>query len=255
MSDCRVISFGLQKGGVAKTCSVYNIASVKASQGAHVLMVDLDPQASLSIISGIEPGEDRLEGHSTCDLFEKKSDPLDAVFHVDPSGLENLYIVPSDIDLAETEKDLLLRMNGEVKLKKALDKIRQNFDFIFIDCPPQLGQLTINALVATDEIVIPCKTDYVSYRGLQAFLNTVNQIIEEEMNPNIKIDGIIGTFFEENVKDQRTVLDMLSEKGTILGTVRKSADINRHAVEGKPVVLAMPNSKVAHEYVDIANKI
>lgn len=255
MSECKIVSLALQKGGCSKSCSTYNLSALKAQEEKKVLMCDLDPQASLTIMTGIEPGEDRLEGHSTCDLFDTKLNPLDAVFHVDPSGLEDLYIVPSDISLAETEKDLILRMNGEVKLKKNLDKIRQYFDYIFIDCPPQLGLLTINALVASDEIIIPCKTDYVSYRGVQAFMNTVQQIIDEDMNDSLKIDGIIGTFYEANVKDQRTVLDMLSKKAPILGTVRKSADINRHTVEGKPVVLAMPTSKVAEEYKVIASKI
>lgn len=255
MQECRIISLALQKGGCSKSCSTYNLAALKAQEGKRVLMVDLDPQASLTIMTGIEPGEDRLEGHSTCDLFDAKKDPIDSIFHVDPSGLEDLYIVPSDISLAETEKELILRMNGEVKLKKALDKIRQYFDMIFVDCPPQLGLLTINAMVASDEIVIPCKTDYVSYRGVQALLNTVQQIMDEDMNDHLRVDGIIGTFYEANVKDQRTVLDMLAEKEPILGTIRKSADINRHTVEGKPVVLAMPSSKVAEEYKMIAEKL
>lgn len=252
----KCISLINQKGGVAKTTSTYNLAAAKAldlSDG-KILMVDLDPQASLTIAVGIEPGEERLEGHSTCDLFDTQIDPLDAVFSVKSSGLENLYIIPSDITLAETEVKLVTKMYGaESVLKKAIKKLEPYFDYIFIDCPPQLGRLTINALVAASEVIIPCPADYLPYRGLQALLNTVNEITE--VNPELKVDGIIVTMYESHIKDQKSIYDMLADKSNILGTVRKSTDVKRNTVTGVPVVLAMPNAKTAIEYKEIAKRI
>lgn len=256
MKTCKCISVINQKGGVGKTTSVYNLAALKACQDAdsRILMIDLDPQASLTISAGIEPGEERLQGHSTCDLFESGKDPLDAVFTVTAAKLDNLYIIPSDITLAETEIKLITKLYGaEGVLKKAVDKLRPYFDFIFIDCPPQLGRLTINALIACDSVIIPCPADYLPYRGMQALLRTIREL--KEININLQVDGIIVTLYESNVKDQRTIYGMLSALAPILGTVRKATDIKRNVVGGLPVVLAIPDAKVSTEYAVIAGKI
>lgn len=253
----KCISLINQKGGVAKTTSTYNLAAAKALEmpDEKILMIDLDPQASLTIAAGIEPNEERLEGHSTCDLFNLQMDPLDAVFSVKTSGLDNLYIVPSDIVLAETEIKLVTKMYGaESVLKKAIQRLEPYFDYIFIDCPPQLGRLTINALVASTSVIIPCPADYLPYRGLQALLNTIEEI-KEETNSDLKVEGIIVTMYETHIKDQRSIYELLEEKVGILGTVRKSTDVKRNTVAGVPVVLAMPNVKTAVEYREIAKKI
>lgn len=253
----KCISLINQKGGVAKTTSTYNLAAAKALEmpDEKILMIDLDPQASLTIAAGIEPNEERLEGHSTCDLFNLQMDPLDAVFSVKTSGLDNLYIVPSDIVLAETEIKLVTKMYGaESVLKKAIQRLKPYFDYIFIDCPPQLGRLTINVLVASTSVIIPCPADYLPYRGLQALLNTIEEI-KEETNSDLKVEGIIVTMYEAHIKDQKSIHDLLAEKVGILGTIRKSTDVKRNTVAGVPVVLAMPTVKTAVEYREIAKKI
>ena len=255
----KIIALANQKGGVAKTSSTYNLAAAKALAGAKVLMVDLDPQASLTISCGIEPGDDQLDGHSTCDLFNRKADPNEAVFPVTASKLENLFIIPSDILLAETEITLNTMRNAAVKLKVALSKLTGNFDYCFLDCPPQLGILTTTALTCANQVIVPVKTDYLSFRGLGSILDTIDEIKEgdgeESLNPDLELIGTIPTFFESTVKDQNDILDALKNQTNVIGVIRKSADVPRHITDGLPVVLAMRSKPVAKEYIRIAMSI
>lgn len=247
-----IISFANQKGGVAKTTSTYNISAVKAMEGKKVLMIDLDPQASLTILCGIMPGNLK---YSVCNLFDRKTDPLDCGYKIPAVNLENLYIVPSDIELAETEQYIINRMAREKILKNALKSFEGYFDYIFIDCPPQLGILTTNGLVASDKVIVPAKSEYLSYRGIRALKRTIQSIRDTDLNSNLVLDGFIITMFEKNVNDQRDLIEQFEKEGNILGIVKKSAETYKNILDGIPVVMSNRKSDVSKAYMEIALKI
>ncbi len=248
----KVFAFANQKGGVAKTTTTYNIATIKAMEGKRVLMIDLDPQASLTILCGMSPGGTEF---NSCNLFDGKTDPVDCAYLVKSTGLENLYIVPSDIDLAETEQNISGKMAREKILKKALKSYEEYFDYIFIDCPPQLGILTTNGLVASNGVIVPTKAEYLSYRGIRALKRTVQNVIDSDLNSNLIFYGFIITMFEKNVNDQKDLLEQFQKIGEVLGVVKKSSSTYKSVLEGTPVVLSDKKSDVSKAYIEISLKI
>ncbi len=242
-----VISVANQKGGVAKTTSVFNMGVELARRGRKVLMVDFDAQASLSICSGLEPYE-----------YEKNivsviRDGLDVNECVVPLK-DNLYIITSDIALAAQEMALVVRTMRELVLQKALEKVKDMYDYILIDCPPQLSILTINALSASDKVIIPCKTDYLSYRGLEQLNDTVD-VVRTEVNRKLEVLGIIATLYEQRVKDDRDVLEFLEGKGNVIAIVKKLAIAKKGIYSGMAVVEQDAGNDIALAYKKVCDTI
>lgn len=242
-----IVSVANQKGGVAKTTSVFNIGVELASRGKKVLMVDFDAQASLTICAGLEPYEHE---RNIVSVIRDGTDVSECVVPLK----DNLYIVTSDIALAAQEMALVVRTMRELVLQKALEKVKDMYDYILIDCPPQLSILTINALSASDRVLIPCKTDYLSYRGLEQLNDTV-EVVRNEVNRKLEVLGIIATLYEQRVKDDRDVLEYLQEKGTVITVVKKLAIAKKGIYSGMAVVEQDANNDIALAYKRVCDII
>ena len=242
-----IVSVANQKGGVAKTTSVFNIGVELASRGKKVLMIDFDAQASLTICAGLEPYEYEK---NIVSVIRDGMDMGECVVKLK----DNLYIVTSDIALAAQEMALVVRTMRELVLQKALNSVKDIYDYILIDCPPQLSILTINALSASDRLIIPCKTDYLSYRGLEQLQDTVD-VIKNEVNGKLKVLGIIATLYEQRVKDDRDVLEFLGEKGNIIAVVKKLAIAKKGIYSGMAVVEQDAKNEIALAYKKVCDMI
>lgn len=241
-----VIAVANQKGGVAKTTSTHNLGVALAAAGKKVLMIDLDSQASLTISTGLEP----LEMQRTIvDVLRKDAVPIGEC--VRPIT-ERLHIIPSIIDLAPMEMELLSRASREKILDRALKPVRESYDFILIDCPPQLSILTINALSCADGVVIPVKTDYLAYRGLTQLQDSIQEV-QELINPGLRVLGVIATLYDTRVKDDQEILALLKKEYNLLGVIKRLAVAKKGIYDGRAAVEQAPGSEIAKEYAAIAN--
>lgn len=241
----KVIAIANQKGGVAKTTTTHNLGVALAAAGKTVLMIDLDSQASLTICVGLEP----LEVQRTIvDVLKKDGAPVSECIQ---KLREGLHIVTSIIDLAPMEMELLSRASREKILDRALKPVREDYDFILIDCPPQLSILTINALSCADGVLIPVKTDYLAYRGLTQLQDSIQEI-QELINPDLKVIGVLATLHDTRVTDDREILGLLKTEYNLLGVVKRLAVAKKGIYDGLAVVEQAPNSEIAKEYKAVA---
>ena len=242
----KVIAIANQKGGVAKTTTTHNLGVALAAKGKRVLLIDLDSQASLTISVGLEP----LEVQRTIvDVLKKDGVPISECIE---RISERLHIVTSIIDLAPMEMELLSRASREKILDRALQPVRNEYDFILIDCPPQLSILTINALSCADGVIIPVKTDYLAYRGLTQLQDSIQEI-QELINPKLKVLGVIAALYEKRVADDNAILAALKKEYNLLGVIKRLAVAKKGIYDGLAVVEQTPGSEISIEYNKIAD--
>ncbi len=243
-----IIAFANQKGGVAKTTSTHNIGVALAQKGKKVLLIDLDSQASLTISLGIEPLE--VENNIIDILDKKKSDVRKCILNVK----ENLDVITSTIDLASIEMEMLSRASREKILDRELEPIKADYDYILIDCPPQLSILTVNALSCADGVIIPTKTDYLSYRGIELLMDTITEV-KELINPKLEVVGTIATLYNMRSKDDNDILNGMKELYNVLGVIKMRVGAKKGIYDGLAVVENEPNNEISIAYKNIADML
>lgn len=198
----KVISFSNQKGGVGKTTTAINLAAYVALNGRKVLLLDFDPQGNATSGYGIEKNQLDLSCYDFL-MGECRAEQV-----IRPTIINNLYILPCNIDLAAAEVDLVAVPQRESALRRALTPIRDNYDYIFIDCPPSLGLLTLNALVAADSVVIPIQSEFFALEGLSQLMNTI-RIVKQRLNPTLSISGVVLTMYDARTTMSKQVTQEL----------------------------------------------
>jgi chromosome partitioning protein len=244
----RVIAFANQKGGVAKTTTTLNLGVAFAEQGMSVLLVDLDPQGNLTMSQGLNP--DSIE-RSMFDVLVHRV-PITEVIHK-----AEVDLAVSSIDLAGAELALSSMIGRERALEKALDPVKDNYNYVLIDTPPSLGLLTINALVASDGVIVPVQCEYLSLRGLVQLENTLS-MIRENLNPEVGIQGILPTMYDNRTLHSREAVEILQENfgDLVFGTrIRKTIRYAEAPVKGSSVLKYDPTGSAAEAYRELAKEV
>lgn len=258
MSKSQVIALVNQKGGTGKTQSTENLGVGLASEGKKVLLVDMDPQGSLTISLG-HPKADELPV-TVADIMAKvlREEPIapgEGILH-HPEGVD---LMPANISLSGMEVSLVNVMSREQVLKEYIDSVKGNYDYVLIDCMPSLGMLTVNALAAADRLVIPVQAQYLSAKGLEQLLQTVNKV-RRQINPKLKIDGILLTMVDGRTNYAKDISNLIRDtygsklkvyKTEIPHSVR-AAEIS---AEGKSIFAHNPKGKVAEAYKNLTKEV
>lgn len=246
----KIVAFTNQKGGVGKTTTCVNLASYVALAGNRVLLIDMDPQGNACSSLGVEAVKDRVS------IYEVLLGDEDIKQSIYPSVQKGLDVIPSNVDLAGAEVDLVYMNNREKILKQAVDEVVGDYDYIFIDCPPSLGLLTVNALTATNSIIIPIQCEYFALVGLGQLMNTV-RLIKKHLNPDIEIEGVLLTMKDNrsNLVSQvsQEIKNYFDEK-VYKTYIPRNIRLAESPSHGKPIALYDGKSKGALAYKALADE-
>ncbi|HIZ72362.1 MAG: sporulation initiation inhibitor Soj [Bacillota bacterium] len=246
----KIISFSNQKGGVGKTTTCVNMAAYLATMKRRVLLVDIDPQGNAT--TGLGFSKSSLKKSVYQVLIEGE----DCKNNLLPTCLETLTILPANIDLAGAEIELVGKKSREKILKNALDKVRGDFDYILIDCPPSLGLLTINALTAADSVIIPIQSEYYALEGLSQLMNTIS-LVRQHLNRSLQVEGVALTMYDSRSLISRQIADEIKKyftKKLYEIVIPRNVRLAEAPSHGKPIVLHDPKCAGARAYAALTEE-
>ncbi|ALS25796.1 AAA family ATPase [Paenibacillus cisolokensis] len=247
----KIIAITNQKGGVGKTTTSVNLGASLASLGKRVLLVDIDPQGNTT--SGIGINKADVE-NSIYDVLINEVPAKDAIVE---TAIPGLKIIPATIQLAGAEIELVPTMSREVRLKKSLQLVKNQFDYILIDCPPSLGILTINSLTAADSVIIPIQCEYYALEGLSQLLNTI-RLVQKHLNTSLQIEGVLLTMFDARTNLGIQVIEEVKkyfQQKVYQTIIPRNVRLSEAPSHGQAIITYDPRSKGAEVYLELAKEV
>lgn len=247
-----IIAMCNQKGGVGKTTTTINLGAALAETGRRVLLVDFDPQGSLSVGLGVNPHTLELSIYNL--LLNRGADINEVILNTVVDGLD---LLPSNIDLSAAEVQLVSEVAREQTLGRVLGKVRHEYDVILIDCAPSLGLLTVNALTCADWVLMPLELEFFALRGIALLTDTIEKV-QERLNPDLKVLGILGTMYDSRTLHSREVLDrVVSAFGDVVfhTVIRRTIKFPETTVAGEPITTYATSSPGAEAYRSLAKEV